>query len=73
MIHEEELLKLKTFGREKDGSFSDRWKFSIISTDKTNDVWTLFLFSEVDGSLTYLKRLDDMDDLKNICNDLRLN
>lgn len=63
MITEKDLLELKTFGKEKDGSFSDRWQFAIIqSCDKK--YWEFYYESEVDGDLTYITKLDDMDDLR---------
>lgn len=64
MITEKQLDTLKTFGREEDGEYCDRWKFSIKKSE--NDSWGFYFFNEVDGSLFFIKRLKDFDDLKNI-------
>ncbi|MFW6219813.1 MAG: hypothetical protein ACOC33_03155 [bacterium] len=66
MITVEELSQLKTFGRESDGSFSDRWQFSIIPKNKKHTKWGLYFLSEVDGEIEFIKELDDMDDLRDI-------
>lgn len=61
MITEEQLKTLAAFGKEKDGSYCDRWQFSIINS---GDRWDIYLFDEVDGSNRFLKYLKDFDDLK---------
>ena len=63
MITEKELDGLAAFGKEEDGSYCDRWQFSI----RQDDNRTIFsLFSEVDGSTWFIKYLKDLDDLKNV-------
>ena len=63
MITEKELDSLAAFGKEEDGSYCDRWQFSI----RQDDNRTIFsLFSEVDGSTWFIKYLKDLDDLKNV-------
>ena len=68
-INEETLSKLKAFGREYDGSFSDRADFSIVPTkNRSGEVidWYLTTFNEVDGSRHIIKRLRSLNDLKRI-------
>ena len=60
-IIEKELDKLKSFGKENDGSYSDRYQFSIIPVGKK---WNLYSFEEVNGDIEYIKTLKDMEDLK---------
>ena len=66
MITEEQLNSLADFGKEDDGCYSDRWQFDIIKDFCGIDNWNLYLFNEVDGSRTFIKRLKDFDDLKNV-------
>ena len=67
MTMQEELDKLKTFGRENDGNYCDRWEFSIVKNicSKTEQ-WDFCHFNEVDGSLYFIKHLKDIDDLRNV-------
>ena len=64
MITEKYLNTLKTFGKEADGSYCDRWEFSIVKS--WNDEWDLCHFRELDGALYYIKTLKDIADLKNV-------
>lgn len=63
MITIKELNSLEAFGKEKDGSYCDRWQFEIKKVDKQ---WCLFFFSEVDGKNWFIKKLKDLADLKNV-------
>jgi len=63
---ESQLDNLKTFGKEGEGHYSDRWQFSIIKSKHPETHWNFFFFCEIDGSLYFIKRLKDMDDLKNV-------
>lgn len=63
MITEEQLDSLLEFGKEEDGSYCDRWQFSI---KKKFGKWNFYLFCEVDGALTHVKVLKDFEDLKNV-------
>lgn len=63
LVTEENLSKLATFGKEEDGSYCDRWMFSI---RKIGDRWSFNFFSEVDGSEYHIKYLRDMKDLKTV-------
>lgn len=66
MITEEQLDSLKSFGKEEDGYYCDRWKFSIMTDNKEKTRWGFWLFSEVDGSNRFIKYLKDFDDLKKV-------
>jgi hypothetical protein len=66
MITEKDLDKLQTFGKETDGSYCDRWEFSIIKSNRLKGRWDLCHFCEVDGGLYYIKTLKDMADLKSV-------
>lgn len=63
MIAEELLNKLESFGKEREGEYSDRFFFTIINR---KDICALFLCSELDDDLIFIKDLKDMDDLKNV-------
>ena len=63
MLTTKDLKSLTEFGKEKDGSYSDRFQFDIKQVDKT---WCLFFFSEVDGKTWFIKKLKDLADLKNV-------
>lgn len=63
MLTTKELDSLIDFGKEKDGSYCDRWQFDIKKVDKQ---WCLFFFSEVDGKTWFIKKLKDLTDLKNV-------
>lgn len=63
MITEEQLETLKEFGKEEDGSYCDRWEFSI---KKHYDDWCFWHFNEVNGELYFIKKLKSMEDLKNV-------
>ena len=66
-ITEETLSKLKAFGREDDGSFSDRAEFSIVPAKNFKGeviYWYLTTFDELDGSRHIIKRLCSLNDLK---------
>lgn len=66
-ITPEELNKLKCFGREEEGHYSDRWAYSIIRTHKDrDDKWSFYFFNEVDGKLTYVKTVSTMKELKEL-------
>ena len=68
-ITEETLSKLEAFGKEDDGSFSDRADFTIVPTkNRSGEVidWYLTTFNEVDGSRHIIKRLRSLNDLKRI-------
>ena len=65
----EELRKLKSFGQEQDGSFCDRWQFSIYPIKDVNDKIIKFsfcLFDEVDGAPTRIKYVKTMKDLSTV-------
>jgi len=66
MITEKELDKLHDFSKESDGSYCDRWEFSIIESNRFKGKWDFCHFCEVDGALYYIKTLKDMVDLKNV-------
>ena len=66
MITEEQLDSLKSFGKERDGYYCDRWKFSIIAKNEELTKWAFCLFSEYDGSSFRIKLLKDFDDLKQV-------
>ena len=63
MITNKDLNSLAEFGKEKDGSYSDRWQFDIKKIKKD---WCLFFFYEVDGKTWFIKKLKDFNDLKNV-------
>ena len=63
---EMELDKLETFGKEEDGTYCDRWEFSIIPSRRFKGKWDFCHFNEVNGDLYYIKTLNDMDDLRNV-------
>ncbi|MFV2015380.1 MAG: hypothetical protein ACC656_08135 [Candidatus Heimdallarchaeota archaeon] len=63
MLTKKDLNRLIGFGKEKDGSYSDRWQFDIKKVKKN---WCLFFFSEVDGSTWFIKKLKDLNDLQNV-------
>ena len=60
-IKTEELDNLKSFGKEDDRTYSDRYRFSIIKVGKK---WNLYSFEEIGGDIEYIKTLKDIDDLK---------
>lgn len=66
MITEEQLDTLAAFGKESDGEYCDRWEFSIIPSNEERTEWGFYHFNEVDGSVFFIKKLKDFDDLKNI-------
>ena len=66
IITDEELIKLADFGKEKDGTYSDRWKFVICPNNIKREHWHIKFFNEVDGSTCYIKRLRDMEDLAHV-------
>jgi len=62
----EELLKtLVEFGKEEDGSFCDRWQFTIAKRRLTGK-YALYFFCEVDGQTWFIKDLKDFEDLQNV-------
>ena len=63
IITTEKLSKLEAFGREKDGSYSDRSEIIITPNYYLKGKWNFNLLDEVDGDITYIKTLDDMEDL----------
>ena len=63
MITEEELKSLQAFGKEEDGSYCDRWAFSIKNLGQG---WVFCHFNEVNGDLYPIKKLKDMADLKRV-------
>ena len=63
MITEQELDSLESFGREPDGYYSDRDRFSI---EKIRGNWHLFFSGETEGDEYPIKQLKSMDDLKNV-------
>ena len=66
MITEALLYKLKSFYKESDGSYCDRWEFKIVDSKRFKGRWDFCHFDEVDGSLFYIKTLKDMSDLENL-------
>jgi hypothetical protein len=62
-ISDEDLDSLLDFGKESDGSYCDRWEYSIRHVG--NDTF-FYLFNEVDGSERFVKILKDFDDLKQL-------
>jgi hypothetical protein len=69
-VSEKELDKLKSFGYEVDrGSYSDWCDFSIVpETNKNKSVirWSFCLFNEVDGKTTFVRYVDNMQQLKDV-------
>lgn len=68
-VSEKELDKLHSFGREKEGSYSDWCDFSIVpETNKNKSVirWSFCLFNEVDGKTTFVRYVDNMQQLKDV-------
>lgn len=66
-ITEKDLNKLTCFGRENDGSYCDRWEFSIVpikDKDKKITKWVFCFFNEVDGSTIRIKNVKTMKELK---------
>ena len=63
MITEEELNKLADFGKEADGSYSDRWQFKIVPVNHKRTIWDLYLCGELSDEMFLVKRLKDMNDL----------
>jgi len=63
MLTEEELLNLKSFGKEDDGSFSDRWEIVLRPKNKKRTMWKMYAFDEVDGSEEFLIDVNSMDEL----------
>ncbi len=63
MITEQELNSLESFGKEPDGYYSDRDRFSI---EKIGGKWVLFFSGETEGDDHLIKVLKNMDDLKNV-------
>jgi hypothetical protein len=66
MLTEKDLDRLQTFGKETDGTYCDRWEFSIVKSTRSKGKWNLCHFCEVDGALYYIKTLKDMADLENV-------
>lgn len=70
IITETELNKLESFGREPDGSYSDRWEFILKPNyDKNNNIvdWGFYFLDEVGDSTDILiKRVATMSQLKEI-------
>lgn len=64
MITEQELDNLAEFSKAKDGSYCDGWEFSIVPKNHKRTMWDFYLFNEVNGELTFIKQLDDMEDLE---------
>lgn len=68
-ITEKYLNSLKSIGREQDGSYSDRWHITIIPDHLSNkNRWRFCIFSEVDGSNTFVKYVSTKVQLKKIYN-----
>ncbi len=71
-ITEEVLRKLKSFGKEPDtDNFSDWFEFSIIPIPKSKRHgstvrWSFQLFNEVDGKTTFVRYVDNMQQLKDV-------
>jgi hypothetical protein len=68
-VSEKELDKLHSFGREESGSYSDWCDFSIVpETNKHGSVtrWSFCLFNEVDGKTTFVRYVDNMQQLKDV-------
>jgi len=66
MITDEQLKNLSAFGKESDGTYCDRWQFSIEPCNEERTLWNLVFFNEVRGSKWFIKKLKDMDDLRNV-------
>jgi len=64
MITEENLNKLADFGKEQDGSYSDRWQFKIVPVNHRRTIWDLYLCGENGNEMTLVKRLYSMEDLE---------
>lgn len=64
MITEVELNNLRDFGQEKDGSFSDRYQFSIVPENHKHTEWSLYSISEINDDMEIIKHLEDLEDLK---------
>lgn len=69
-VSEKELDKLKSFGREgASGSYSDWWMFSLIPNKNGRgevNRWSFCLFNEVDGKTTFVRYVDNMQQLKDV-------
>ena len=70
-ITEEYLNGLKTFGKEQDGTYCDRWQFSIIPIrNRKGDTeivkWSFCLFDEVDGDNIRVKYVETVGELQAI-------
>jgi hypothetical protein len=65
MLTEQELKGLLDFGKEEDGDYCDRWQFTI-RRNPNSSVWSFYFFNEVDGELFFIKKLKDLEDLKNV-------
>jgi hypothetical protein len=64
-ITEEELKTLESFGKDKDGSYSDYDQFCIVPHGIE---WHLYWFDEMASTLDleHIKKLESMDDLREI-------
>ena len=75
----EKLREFKSFGQEQDGSFCDRWEFSIYPIKDVNDKIIKFsfcMFDEVDGATTrvrYITTMKQLHDLYRAITDKELN
>lgn len=68
-ITEKKLDNLKSFGKEDDGTYCDRYQFSIIP-NKNKTSWKLYYFNEINGDLSFIKTLEDMNDLNTVYEEL---
>lgn len=66
MITDSELEKLADFRLEKDGTYCDRWEFTISPNNKERTDWRIGFHCEIDASVYHIKNLKDMEDLKNV-------
>jgi hypothetical protein len=62
-ISDKDLDSLLDFGKESDGSYCDRDRFSICHVGNET---CFYLFNEVDGSEWFVKELKDFEDLKQL-------
>lgn len=65
MITDSELNKLADFGLEPEGFYSDRDRFEIVPVNKKRTIWNLYSSNEVSGRGKLIKKLKDIEDLKN--------
>ena len=66
MLTEKELSLLSDFKLDEEGNYCDWSEYSICPTNNARTSWNFCLFCEVDGSLTFVKRLTDLADLKRL-------